>query len=83
VLVQPEMESGRSPLASIARASAGGGLGSLHRLILEVKGQLARKRRILNPGCAAYFNGDYAPGIGTVRMPSGRVAHGLGRSASE
>ena len=24
---------------------------------IEAKGQLARKRRILNPGCAAYFNG--------------------------
>jgi hypothetical protein len=102
VLVQPELECGRSSLASIARAVAGrvarpnvtvtgprkqrpetatgfksrsvchkrcarqrsccapsilqAGL-DVQRLILEARDQLSRKRRILNPACAAHFKG--------------------------
>jgi hypothetical protein len=102
VLVQREMEGGRSPLVSIARVSAGrgatdrigdlheqagaetatgfkkeigghnsasgssgtdivalrlgGGLGLTAEAHARSEGQLARKNRILNPGCEAHFN---------------------------
>ena len=45
--------------------------------MLEAKGQLARIRRILNPGCAAYFNKDEVSG--RFRCPPGGWLAGLGR----
>src|SRR5215469_11259781 len=46
--------------------------------MLEAKAQLARKRRILNPGCAAYFNEMTRRASGRIRwLPGGWLA-GLG-----
>lgn|SRR5579872_92126 len=49
------------------------------RLVLEAKGQLATKRRTLNPGRAAYFNGMTPLGIGRFRCSPAEWLAGLGR----
>jgi hypothetical protein len=45
---------------------------------IEAKVQLARKRRILNLGCAAYFSGITRRASGRIRCPPGGWLAGLG-----
>ena len=60
-------------------APSGGGLGlTAEAHARRRKANWLGKERILNPGCAAYFNGMTRRASGRIRWPPGRVARGAG-----
>lgn len=67
-----------APDTEIVAVRPGGWPGLTAEPHTQAKGQVARKRRILNLGCAAYFNGMTPRALGAVQMPSSRVARVLG-----
>ena len=56
----------------------GGGLGLYQRLILDAKGQLARKKKSSESRVCGVFQRDDTPVIGAVQTPSDGVARGAG-----